>query len=602
MAHEGFLQYALILLLAAVIAVPLARRWRLGAVIGYLGAGVLVGPSGLGLIGNSELIEQISELGIVLMLFVIGLELSPQRLWTLRRHVFGIGSLQMLGTTLLLGSACLLLPGTGWKLALVVGLGLALSSTAIDLQLLAERKELSSAHGRLAFAILLFQDVAAIPILALIPLLGSGFVGVDVHHDLLAVVRVVATIASIVIGGRYLLRPLFRSAAKAGSPEVFTAATLLVVIGTAWLGSLSGISMSLGAFLAGVLLADSEYRHEIEAQIEPFRGLLLGLFFIGIGMSLDLDRVFAQPRLVGTLLLALIVIKATVLYLVARLGAREGRRPSLALAALLAQGGEFSFVVFGLAAHHHLMAPGQYAIATVVVTLSMVATPILVGLRHEIVPIAKNKPQPREFDRFGEAPPRVIIAGMGRVGQIVARMLNANRIPFTALDNDPEQVDFMRQFGNTVYYGDASRLELLRAAHADKAEVFVIATEDPDSTLRTARLLKRHFPHLVVFARARNRQHVFRLMDLGLGHVVRDTFFSSLEIARGVFEGLGYAPAAADAYVRRFREHDERVLASQYPVYDDEVALLQSAREARVDLEHLFQADLGDEGRADGTS
>jgi glutathione-regulated potassium-efflux system protein KefB len=269
---------------------------------------------------------------------------------------------------------------------------------------------------------------------------------------------------------------------------------------------------------------------------------------------------------------------------------------------LLAQGGEFSFVVFGLAAHHQLMAPEQYALATVVVTLSMVATPILVGLRHEIAPIRKAAPQPREFDRFGEAPPRVIIAGMGRVGQIAARMLNANRIPFTALDNDPEQVDFMRQFGNTVYYGDASRLELLRAAHADKAEVFVIATEDPDATLRTARLLKRHFPHLVVFARARNRQHVFRLMDLGLGHVVRDTFFSSLEIARGVFERLGYAPAAADEYVRRFREHDERVLASQYPVYDDEAALLQSAREARVDLEQLFQADLGDEGHTDGRS
>ena len=602
MAHDGFLQYALILLLAAVIAVPLAKRWRLGAVIGYLGAGVLVGPSGLGLIGNSELIEQISELGIVLMLFVIGLELSPQRLWTLRRHVFGIGSLQVVATAALVGAACLLLPGSGWKLALVVGLGLALSSTAIDLQLLAERKELSSTHGRLAFAILLFQDVAAIPILAMIPILGSGFIGVDVHRDVLAVLRVVATIALFVVGGRYLLRPLFRGAAKAGSPEVFTAATLLVVIGTAWLGSLSGISMSLGAFLAGVLLADSEYRHEIEAQIEPFRGLLLGLFFIGIGMSLDLGRVFAQPQLVGALLLSLVAIKAIVLYLVARFAAREGRKPSLAIAALMAQGGEFSFVVFGLAAHHQLMAPAQYALATVVVTLSMVATPLLVGLRHEIAPIAKAPPQPREFDRFGEAPPRVIIAGMGRVGQIVARMLNANRIPFTALDNDPQQVDFMRQFGNTVFYGDASRLELLRAAHADKAEVFVIATEDPDSTLRTARLLKRHFPHLVVFARARNRQHVFRLMDLGIERVVRDTFFSSLEIARGVFMGLGYQPAAADDYVRRFREHDERVLSDQYPVYDDEAALLQSAREAREDLERLFQSDLRDDGKADARS
>ena len=602
MAHDGFLQYALILLLAAVIAVPLARRWRLGAVIGYLGAGMLIGPPGLGLIGNSELIEQVSELGIVLMLFVIGLELSPQRLWTLRRRVFGVGSLQLLATAVLIGAACLLVPGIGWKLALVVGLGLALSSTAIDLQLLTERKELTSTHGRLAFAILLFQDVAAIPILAMIPILGSGFAGVDMHHDALAVVRVVATIALIVVGGRYLLRPLFRGAARTGTPEVFTAATLLVVIGTAWLGSLAGISMSLGAFLAGVLLADSEYRHEIESQIEPFRGLLLGLFFIGIGMSLDLTRVFAQPQLLGALLLGLIVLKGVVLYLVARLAAREGRRPSLAIAALMAQGGEFSFVVFVLAAHHQLMTPAQYALATVVLTLSMISTPMLVGLRHEIAPIAKAPPPAREFDRFGDTAPRVIIAGMGRVGQIVARMLNANHIPFTALDNDPDQVDFMRQFGNTVYYGDASRLELLRAAHADKAEVFVIATEDPDSTLHTARLLKRHFPHLAVFARARNRQHVFRLMDLGIDRVVRDTFFSSLEIARSVFEGLGYAPAAADDYVRRFREHDERVLADQYPVYDDEAALLQSAREARADLERLFRSDLADEGPADARS
>ncbi|MEO5559519.1 MAG: monovalent cation:proton antiporter-2 (CPA2) family protein [Dokdonella sp.] len=593
MQDQGFLQYAVVLLLAAVIAVPLAKRWRLGAVLGYLGAGALIGPSGLRLIGNTEQIGQISELGVVLMLFVIGMEVSPQRLWVMRRSVFGSGSLQMVMTAALIGGVATAF-GLDWKAALVVGLGLALSSTAIDLQLLAERKELTSAHGRLGFAILLFQDVAAIPILALIPILG------DTHADsasgsgeLLAALRVILTIALVVVGGRYLLRPMFRAASKVGTPEVFTATALLVVMGTAWLMQMVGISMSLGAFLAGVLLADSEYRHEIEAQIEPFRGLLLGLFFISIGMSLDVHMAMSQPQLVGSLLLGLLAIKALVLYAVARFGAREDNAQSIALAALLAQGGEFAFIVFGLAAGNSLISSAQRDLAILVITLSMAATPLLVRLRAEVAPVGKPKPV-REFDKFDAATPRVIVAGMGRVGQIVARMLNANRIPFTALENDPEQVDFMRQFGHTVFYGDAARLDLLRAAHTDKAEIFVLATEDPDTNVRTARLLKRHFPHLKVFARARNRQHVFKLMDLNIEDIVRDTFFSSLEIARHVFEALGYDKATAADYVQRFRDHDERVLADQYPVYDDEAALLQSAKESRADLEHLFQTDFQD--------
>jgi len=587
---HSFLQYAVVLLLAAVIAVPLAKRWQLGAVLGYLGAGALIGPSGLRLIGNTEQISQISELGVVLMLFVIGMELSPQRLWVMRRNVFGIGSLQVVATAALIGAVSYFF-GVEWKTALIVGLGLALSSTAIDLQLLAERKELTSAHGRLGFAVLLFQDVAAIPILALIPILGGSHAARGVE-DALSALRVILTIAAVVVGGRYLLRPLFRAAAKAGTPEVFTATTLLVVIGTAWLMQLSGISMSLGAFLAGVLLADSEYRHEIEAQIEPFRGLLLGLFFVSIGMSLDVQMALAQPQMVGLLLLSLLALKAIVLYAVSRAAAGEDNAQSIALAALLAQGGEFAFVVFTLAADNGLLSPEQRGMLVLIVTLSMAATPLLVRLRAEFAPAGKPKPT-REFDKLDTATPRVIIAGMGRVGQIVARMLNANRIPFTALEADPEQVDFMRHFGNTVFFGDASRLDLLRAAQADKAEIFVIATEDPESNLRTARLLKRHFPHLKVYARARNRQHVFKLMDLSIESITRDTFFSSLEIARGVFEGLGYDKATAAEYVQRFRKHDERVLANQYPLYDDEAALLQSAKESRADLERLFQADVG---------
>jgi glutathione-regulated potassium-efflux system protein KefB len=592
---HGFLQYAVVLLLAAVIAVPLAKRWQLGAVLGYLGAGALIGPSGVRLIGNTEEISQISELGVVLMLFVIGMELSPQRLWIMRRTVFGIGTLQVAATALAIGGIVYWL-GLDWKAALIVGLGLALSSTAIDLQILGERKELQTAHGRLGFAILLFQDVAAIPILALIPVLGTAHAASTPMEGVFSALRVIATIAVVVVGGRYLLRPMFRAAARGGSPEVFTATALLVVIGTAYLMELAGISMSLGAFLAGVLLADSEYRHEIEAQIEPFRGLLLGLFFVSVGMSLDIERVMQQPQLIGALLVALIAIKAIILYAVSRGASREDNAQSIALAAVLAQGGEFAFVVFTLASSNGLIDPSQRDLLMIVITLSMATTPLLVRMRAEFAPLDKKAKQPsREFDRMDGSTPRVIVAGFGRVGQIVARILNAHHIPFAALERDAEQVDFVRRFGNQVFYGDATRLDLLRAAQADKAEIFVIATENPEENLRTARILKRHFPHLKVFARARNRQHVFRLMDLNVDEIVRDTFFSSLEIARQVLLALGYDAATAAEHLRRFREHDERVLANQYPVYDDEAALLQTAKEARDDLQRLFEVDTGEE-------
>lgn len=599
MEDHGYLHYALILLLATVIAVPLAKRWRLGAVLGYLGAGLLIGPSGMSLVGNSALIAQISELGIVLMLFVIGLELSPQRLWVMRRHVFGAGTLQMVLTSLALGAIAVAL-GLDWKAALVVGLGLAISSTAIDLQLLAERKELTSPHGRLGFAILLFQDVAAIPLLALVPILGTHG---DVHGSdaLLSALRAVVIIALVIVGGRYLLRPMFRAAAQqTGTPEIFTATALLVVIGIGLLMELAGLSITLGAFLAGVLLADSEYRHEIEAQIDPFRGLLLGLFFVSIGMSLDLRSTLDQPRLVGLLLLALLLTKGVVMYLIARLAARLQASQALTLSALMAQGGEFAFVVFGLAAGNGLIDAAQRDLAVIVITLSMAATPLLVRLTGEIVPRTSEAKPAREFDAIDAAVPRVIIGGMGRVGQIVARVLNANHIAFTALEADAEQVEFMRRFGNTVYFGDASRLDLLRAAQADRAEIFIITTGDIDTNLRTARLLKRHFPQLKVFARARNRQHVFKLMDLGVDGIVRETFLSSLEVARNVLQALGMDADTAASRVARFRSHDEQLLAEQYLVHDDAAALLQSAQEAREELKLLFQADTDEEADAHG--
>ncbi|MCB1573029.1 MAG: monovalent cation:proton antiporter-2 (CPA2) family protein [Xanthomonadales bacterium] len=591
MESSGFIQYAVVLLLAAVIAVPLAKRSRLGAVLGYLAAGALIGPSALNLVGNAEEIAHISELGVVLMLFVIGLELSPQRLWVMRRLVFGFGSVQLVVTALAIFAVGMLF-ALDWKAALVIGLGLALSSTAIGLQILGERKELQSPHGRLGFAILLLQDVAAIPILALIPLLASNPAAGSVAPNALGVVRVVLTIAAVIIGGRLLLRPLFRIAARTQMPEVFTASTLLVVLGTAWLVGLAGISMSLGAFLAGVLLADSEYRHEIEARIDPFKGLLLGLFFISVGMTADIRMVPHQPVLIAAMLAGLLVLKGLILFGVGRL-AREDASSALKLAGVLAQGGEFAFIVFTLAVQNRLLDAQLRDLLIVVITLSMALTPLLVVLFARLGPTqATEKPAYDAIDE--DDAPRVIIAGFGRVGQIVARILRANQIRFTAIESSIEQVEFSRRFGSQIYYGDPTRSDLLRAAQVEKAELFIVATDDPETNIRTARLVRRMYPQLKVIARARNRQHAFRLMDLG-ADVVRETFHSSLEMSRMALQQLGMPEALAGQRVDRFREFDEKLLAEQHLFYDDEAAIMQNAREAQNDLDRLFEADIAQE-------
>ena len=588
MESNVFMQYAVVLLLAAVIAVPLARRTRLGSVIGYLAAGALIGPTGLDLVGNAEEIEHIAELGIVLMLFVIGLELSPQRLWVMRRLVFGLGSLQLVASTIVIGAVAELF-GFGWKVALVVGLGLALSSTAIGLQTLAERKELQTPPGRLAFAILLLQDVAAIPILALIPALAIHRASEAGSPDMLVILRVIGTIVAVLVAGRVLLRPLFRIAARTQMPEVFTASTLLVVLGMAWVVQFGGVSMSLGAFLAGVMLADSEFRHEIEARVDPFKGLLLGLFFVSVGMSVDVDFVLREPLHVLAVLGGLLVLKGAVLFILARFVAREDTGGSLKLAGVLAGGGEFAFVVFTLAVEHRLLADEQRDLLVAAVTLSMALTPLLVAAVARLAP--RSAAQSRDYDAMPvDSESRVIIAGFGRVGQIVARVLRANRIAFTAIESSIDQVDISRRFGSTIYFGDPSRGDLLRAARVDLAEVFVVATDDPDANIRTARLVKRLYPHLKVFARARNRQHVFRLMDLDVG-VVRETFHSSLVLSREVLEALGMEPELAAQRVERFREFDEKLLAEQHLVYDDEAAIMSNARDALRELDGLFEAD-----------
>jgi len=594
MHPHGVLQLLLTFLLATVVAVPLFRRLGLSAVLGYLVAGVAIGPHALALVTDTSRALALSEFGVVMLLFIIGLELSPARLWVMRRQVFGIGALQVLLTTLVLG-ALLLWLGEGGRSAWIVGMGLALSSTAVGLQLLAERKELTSAHGRLTFAILLFQDIVAIPLLAAIPLLGTAAGAASGIARGTAVLYAVLAIALVVLGGRFALRYLFRAVARTRMVEVFTAASLAVVAGTAWLMESAGLSMGLGAFLAGMLLADSEFRHELESHIEPFKGLLLGMFFIAVGMSIDLNVVVARPGTIALGVLTLALVKTAVLLLLAR-GSGLDVRAALLLGTILGMGGEFGFVVFGEAFKYGLVDAALRDLLVVVVGISMALTPLLLLAVGRALSAHPPPQAERAFDTLADQHPRVIIAGFGRMGHIVGRMLTAQKIPFTALENSAEQVDFSRRFGNKIFFGDPARPDLLRAAHAEQAEVFVLTTDDPDANLRTARMVKRLFPNLRVIARARNRQHAFRLMDMDV-QVVRETFHSSLEIGRHVLESLGVPAEQASERTARFRAHDEKLLLTQHLVYDDDAALVASAHEALRELEHLFEADVqpGDE-------
>lgn len=591
MDSHRFLQTAVVFLLATVIAVPIAKRFRLGAVLGYLLAGVVIGPAELHLIADPRGASSISEFGVVLMLFVIGLELSPQRLWVMRHAVFGTGLVQVLISGLVCGAIAHLGFGLSPGAAAIVGGSLALSSTAFGLQILAERKEASSAYGRQAFAILLFQDLAAIPLIAAVPLLAST----SPHHgiDPLAVLRTVAVIVAVLVGGRYLLRPLFRFVARAQSVEVSTATALLVVMGTALLMEELNVSATLGAFLAGVLLADSEYRHELESNLEPFKGLLLGLFFISVGMSMRIDLLLASPLLVLALTFGLLLVKGLLLW---PLGLTIGglqRMDALRLVVLLASGGEFAFVVLRQASERGLVDEQQSALLVLAITLSMGLTPLLVAVTGKLIGAKKKGEPKRPFDTITVDHPRVIIAGYGRMGQIVARILRTRKIPFVALDHSVEQLDMVQRFGNSndIFYGDPARPELLRAAQADKAEVFVLATDDAESSLRVARTVRRQYPHLKVIARARNRQHVWRLMDLGIEEPVRETLFSSLKMSRQTLEALGLSAQEATEQVEMFRRRDAELLKVQYLVYDDEAKLVQTTREAIEDLNKLFEAD-----------
>ncbi len=585
----SLLHEVVVFLAAAVIAVPLCQRLGVGAVLGYLAAGMLIGPWMLGFVRDVDNILNFAELGVVLLLFIIGLELQPSRLWTLRKPVFGLGSAQVIVTGLLLTLAGIAL-GLSVITAVVVGLVLSLSSTALALQILAEKKQLTTHHGRTSFAILLFQDLAAIPLLAIIPLLGLGADEMDRISSALAATKAIAVVAAVVIGGRWLLRPLLRLAASAASHEIFTAAALLVVMGTALLMEQVGLSMALGSFLAGVLLADSEYRHELEADIEPFKGLLLGLFFIAVGMSVDLGLVIDKPFTILGLVFGLMAIKSSVLYGLARL-AGQNRASAANLALFISQGGEFAFVLFGVAAGAQVMDKAQSDLLIVVISASMALTPLLIALNEKILKIGSASAPPKEFDSIEARDHRVIIAGFGRFGQMVARTLQMKKIPYTALEASFEQVDFVRKFGAKIYFGDASRLDLLRAAQADKAEAFVLAIDDVEASVKTAEIVKKHYPHLKIYARARNRRHAYRLMDVGVERIMRETFLSSLELARDVLLGLGYSATEANEATHKFRQHDETLLEQQHKIYRDEAQLIAATRQGAEELERLFEQD-----------
>ena len=588
-AADSMLLDAVVFLGAAVVAVPLARFLGLGAVIGYLAAGVVIGPWGLGLISEVESTLHFAEIGVVFLLFIIGLELQPSRLWALRKPIFGMGSAQILLSAIPIAAVALAL-GQSLATATLIGLVLALSSTAFALQTLAEKGQLTAHHGRAAFAILLMQDLAVIPLLAMIPLLapgaGDGF-------DPLALAKTLGVIALVIVGGRTVLRPVLRAVASARTNEIFTAMALLVVMGTALLMQWVGLSMALGAFLAGVLLADSEYRHALEADIEPFKGLLLGLFFIAVGMGVNLGLLASAPLQVAAIVVGLMAIKFAVLWLLGRWNGLPGDAPR-GLAVALSQGGEFAFVLFGVAVGEGLMPADVSELLIVAVTVSMAITPLLF-LLHERMPEKAVAAEAPSFDTPEHN--RVIIAGFGRFGQIVARVLQARKEPFTALELDPQQVDFVRRFGNKTYFGDASRHDLLRAAEIDKAELFILAIQDNAASLAVARAVRELAPDLRIIARARNRAHAYQLMELGIRDVVRDTLWSSARGAENALAALGYTAAQARETVERFVEVDEKRLFEAYGSHDNLETMIDMARASARELEAMFEQDSADNSR-----
>ena len=578
---------ALIYLAAAVLCVPLAKRFGLGSVLGYLVAGALIGPWGLGFVSDVESIMHFSEFGVVLMLFLIGLELDSKRLWSMRREVFGSGSLQMLACAALLAPAGVAL-GADWKTALIAALALSLSSTAIAVQTMDERNLLTTPTGHSAFAILLFQDIAAIPLLAVIPLLATHATATGTPW--LDGLKAIGAVAGVIVIGRYLTRPALRLIAAADTREVFTAFALLLVLGISQLMSLVGLSMALGAFLAGVLLASSEYRHALETDIEPFKGLLLGLFFISVGMAIDFGLLVARPGSVAILVACFLAIKTTALWALARPFGITSRQKGL-FALLLSQGGEFAFVVFAAAKNAGLLDRETAGLLTMAVALSMGCTPLLLVFYDRLIDTLAESQQ-READTIDEnAGGAVLIAGFGRFGQIVGRLLFANGIRAVVLDHDPDQIEMLRKFGYKVFYGDAKRLDLLIAADAGKAKLLINAIDDVEGSLALVDLVRANFPELPILARARNVRHYVELRARQVELIERETFEAALKSGRHVLEALGVDPYRAREMADAFRRHNVATMEALVPHFHDENRMVSVAKAGRDELEELFSRD-----------
>lgn len=592
MDGSNLLLAGVLFLFAAVVAVPLAARLGIGAVLGYLLAGIAIGPWGLGFISDVDEILHFSELGVVFLMFIIGLELNPSKLWQLRQSIFGVGAAQVLLSAAIL-AGLLMLTQFSWQAAVIGGIGLAMSSTAMALQLMRDKGMNRNEAGQLGFSVLLFQDLTVIPALALVPLLaGSG----DDHFDWMKISMKVLAFAGMLIGGRFLLRPVFRFIAASGVREVFTAATLLLVLGSALFMDALGLSMALGTFIAGVLLAESEYRHELETAIDPFKGLLLGLFFISVGMALNLGVLYTHLLWVIASVAVLVAVKSLVLYLLARIyGLRSSER--MQFSTVLSQGGEFAFVLFSTASSQKLFKDDQMALLLVTVTLSMMTTPLLMKLVDKLLSRRLNP-----ADDEGEAPwveddkPQVIVVGFGRFGQVIGRLLMANKMRITVLERDISAVNLMRKYGYKVYYGDATQLELLRSAGAEAAESIVITCNDPEDTMKLVELCQQHFPHLHILARARGRVEAHELLQAGVKHFSRETFSSALELGRKALVSLGMHPHQAQRAQMHFRRLDMRMLRELMPVHSD-TAQISRVREARRELEEIFQREMQQERR-----
>lgn len=592
---------SLIYLGAAVLVVPLSKALGLGSIIGYLVAGIAIGPSGLGLVSSPTDVLHFAEFGVVLMLFLVGLELEPKRLWSLRRPIFGWGTAQVASCAVVL-FAVGWMAGASWRVALVGALGLALSSTAISLQVFGERNLLKTASGQAGFSILLFQDVAAIPILALLPLLAGATAADDSITGLsraLQGVKIIAVIGGIILGGRLALRPLLRWIARSNTPEIFTATALLLVVAIAALMQFVGLSMALGAFLAGVLLAESEYRRELETDIEPFKGLLLGLFFIAVGMTINFAVLIAQPGLMALLVVGFMVIKLVVIYTLAKaMGVPYQQRPVFTL--LLAQGGEFAFVVFQ-AAGPNVLPPEVTSLMIGAVALSMLLSPLLLVVIDKFILPRYNQlkgPQMEEISEQQDA--KVLICGFGRYGQIIGRMLISQGLKVTVLDHDPDAIEALRQFGFRVFYGDATRLDLLRTAGAATAKAIVVAVDDIEQSLKIVDLVRENFPHAKIIARARNVNHLFQLRDRQVEHIEREVLESSLRSARSVLEVLGWPAHEARESAMRFRHRNIKITNDAYPHYKDHNKLIAVAKAGRQQFEEQMARERAERQQRSG--